>query len=482
MEDLEEAIRNSRELLTICPLGHPRHSMSLSALADALLAHHKRSGSIEDLDQYFILYEQVVNDSAASSVYRIKAATKWANVARHHHHGSVMRAYSMSLRLLDRCLISYPNVDSQQKFLATASIPKSLASDAASVAIDAKDLEAAVEFLEQGRAILWSKMEGYRHPLDQLRQVDKQLADRLATLNVELEHLALSSESRAMDSEISMSLAFDVQMKRHRILSEELEEVVGQIREIDGFNSFLQVVPFSTLRMAAAEGPVILINISNYRSDAIVLHTDNPPILVTLPDVQPEHLILLGQRLTSARGRAGGVVKAGNASDLIHQILRDLWNKIVSPVVDCLSLLAVPQKSRIWWCPTSKLCALPLHAAGPYRPQQLNLPDIYTSSYIPTLSSLIRARSNIMDQSIVPKLLVIGQPETLPNVQDEINHVQQLGDFVDVMVGADASRETVLHGLQEHSWSHFACHGHLGENGQPFQGSFELHDGTSYLS
>jgi len=142
-----------------------------------------------------------------------------------------------------------------------------------------------------------------------------------------------------------------------------------------------------------------------------------------------------------------------------------------------LSQLAIPQKSRIWWCPTSTLCALPLHAAGPYRPQQLNLPDIYTSSYIPTLSSLIKARSNIIDQSIIPRLLVIGQPQTLPNVQDEIDHVQQLGDFVDVLVGADASRETVLHGLQEHSWSHFACHGRLGENGKPFHGSFELHGG-----
>ena len=115
--------------------------------------------------------------------------------------------------------------------------------------------------------------------------------------------------------------------------------------------------------------------------------------------------------------------------------------------------------------------------AGLYEPrkQDFNLPDIYTSSYTPTLSALISARSNtVIGQSIVPKLLVIRQSDTesLTNVQDEINDIQQFGNFVDVMVGANASCEAVLHGLQQHSWAHFACHGHLGDNFQPFHASF----------
>ena len=76
-------------------------------------------------------------------------------------------------------------------------------------------------------------------------------------------------------------------------------------------------------------------------------------------------------------------------------------------------------------------------------------------------------------------LLVIGQPgENLPMVQDEIDNIKQFGDFVDVIVGADASRDAVLRGLQQHSWVHFACHGHMGDNSQPFHASFELHGGT----
>ena len=184
----------------------------------------------------------------------------------------------------------------------------------------------------------------------------------------------------------------------------------------------------------------------------------------------------MGEQLALARQ-----LDTPNCLTLIHPILRDLWNDIVSPVCNFLSQLGVPQKSRIWWCPTSELCALPLHAAGLYEDEKwnFNLPDIYTSSYTPTLSALISARSNtVIGQSIVPKLLVIGQPDTesLANVQDEINNIQQLGDFVDVLVGANGSCEAVLHGLQQHSWAHFACHGLLGDNSQPFHASFQLHD------
>ena len=267
-------------------------------------------------------------------------------------------------------------------------------------------------------------------------------------------------------------------MQRNRILSEDWERVVERVRTIEGFSNFLQAVPFATLQVAAAEGPVILINISNYRSDAIILHINSPPLLVPLPDVQPDHLIHLTEQLALARGTG---VRADRSKD-IPPILRVLWKDIVSPILDRLAAMGVPEKSRVW-CPTSRSCGLPIHAAGPYRPAQRNLPDIYTSSYTTTLSALIRARSNISDLFVVPKLLVVGQPgEALPNVETEIGNLQQLGDFVDVLVGTEANHDKVLCGLQQHSWAHFACHGRLGDITQPFRASFELHGGRSLTS
>ena len=108
MEDLEDVIRHRREALSLHPADHPDCSKSLNGLASAVLARHVQSGGAEDLKESFMLYEQAIDNLAASSESRLTAAIEWAGTARQHHHSSVMCAYSISLHLLDRCLISYP--------------------------------------------------------------------------------------------------------------------------------------------------------------------------------------------------------------------------------------------------------------------------------------------------------------------------------------------------------------------------------------
>jgi hypothetical protein len=139
-------------------------------------------------------------------------------------------AYAKSLSLLHRCLVLAPTVESQQNFLAaTNTVPKALALDAASSAIDAGEFGTAVEFLEQGRAVLWSKLRGYRHPLDELRAIDKKLADQFEALSGQLECLAMSSESQSTGSNGQTSSAsFEAKMQQHRILSEEWDDIVGK--------------------------------------------------------------------------------------------------------------------------------------------------------------------------------------------------------------------------------------------------------------
>jgi CHAT domain-containing protein len=121
---------------------------------------------------------------------------------------------------------------------------------------------------------------------------------------------------------------------------------------------------------------------------------------------------------------------------------------------------------------------LPLHAAGAYSPKVPkpdNLPDCYISSYTPTLSALIRARSGILPRSTDPNLLVIAQPDdTLPEVEEEISRIRRLTNNVDILKGPEANHDTVLSSLRNHSWAHFACHGHL--NNQPFHSSFQMHN------
>ena len=73
-------------------------------------------------------------------------------------------------------------------------------------------------------------MQGYRFPLDQLCQVDHELANLLQTLSIELEYLSISPRTGSLDHAGPMQQVFlDAQIQRHHIISEEWEKVVKQI-------------------------------------------------------------------------------------------------------------------------------------------------------------------------------------------------------------------------------------------------------------
>lgn len=469
--DLEEAIAHKSAAVASLSDKDPRHAHMRCSLARTILVCPQLSGS--DIATSFELFESAANQSTSNSLSRLGTALEWASAARTHEHESVVRAYSKALELLEQCLISRPTVELQQQFLASAaSVPRSLASDAAASAISAGKLEVAVELLEQGRSILWSKMRGYRNPLEQLRYANGELAGRFEKVSAELEHLALSSEQGSMRLLSNPRVSLESQMQRHRILSEERNQLLESIRGVDGFSDFLRAVPFAKLRMAAEEGPVIIVNASKYRSDALILHAAGPPVIVPLPDVHPDDLASLSAELVSAQ-----IPTAAQPAKRILPILRCLWEDVVCPVTDQLTELGVEEGGRIWWCPTSELCALPLHAAGPHTRAQKNLLDMYVSSYTPTVAALLRARSGLLRKLTSPRILVVGQPgdKTLPSVQEEISIIRRLGDFVDILVDTEADHSSVIEGLQQHSWAHFACHGHL--DVQPFLSSFQLHSG-----
>ena len=476
------AVKYLSEAKNILPTGHPLQSTTESYLASISLIQCDNASKLDEslcmMTKAFELFEHAADHSPASAKDRFDAAVRWARNAHRREHPSAEHAFTKSLTLLGRRLILAPTIESQQNLLAT--VPKALALDAASSSINRGEFKSAIELLEQGRAVLWSKLRGYRHPLDKLRTIDKELFDQFEALSSQLECLAMSVEPR-LSAAKSSGPSFEAKMQQHRILSEKWDDVVDKIRQVDGFTDFLRAVPFATLQEAAAEGPIIIVNISQYRSDAIILQYIGDPVIVPLPESLPLILAELSSQFATACASQGE-----DSARLILPILRSLWENIAFPVRTQLVALGVLDKSRIWWCPTSKLCGLPLHAAGSYSPKVSKpncIPDCYVSSYTgtPSLSALIKARSGLVTtgRTTNPNLLVIAQPDkTLPKVNEEVGHIQRLLNNADIRIleGRDANHDTVISGLRTHSWAHFACHGHLSD--QPFHSSFQLHDNS----
>ena len=102
---------------------------------------------------------------------------------------------------------------------------------------------------------------------------------------------------------------------------------------------------------------------------------------------------------------------------MLQQVMRVVWDRVVSKVVQNFDEFGIAKGSRIWWCPTLYLSALPFHAAGPYEDlsgvKKYFMGD-YISSYTSTLTSLIAARSG--DRTGKERLLFVGDTR-LKNAQ-----------------------------------------------------------------
>jgi hypothetical protein len=133
----------------------------------------------------------------------------------------------------------------------------------------------------------------------------------------------------------------------------------------------------------------------------------------------------------------------------------------------------------LWWCPTSLLVFMPVHAVGLYGTHNSpNVSDFAISSYIPTLDTLITAQSQPWPAER-DKVLIIIQPKT-PGQRplhytvaecDCIKRVVPPASFLQLHEsstfttdGSDATVENDLLRLPDASIVHFACHGVQAQN------------------
>jgi CHAT domain-containing protein len=119
---------------------------------------------------------------------------------------------------------------------------------------------------------------------------------------------------------------------------------------------------------------------------------------------------------------------------------------------------------RVWWFTSGFLTFLPIHAAGIYGEKAFpgsKLSDFVVSSYIPTLSSIIKDSS----PTTLPnrQVLAVALPveSGLPCARQELVHIVNRVGYSNVkeLVESEATLKNVIAGLEESSFVHFACHG-----------------------
>ncbi|MFF3863148.1 CHAT domain-containing protein [Streptomyces sp. NPDC002209] len=536
--DLDEAVALGREAVALRRPGHPEHSARTN-LALALWDRALLNGDPGDLDAAVTEAAGVAQDMHPASPRRAHALMSWAgmladrsDMTREREGGSAGEddAETALGRFAEavQCLTAPPHerLDAAvgwgalgakrasagragweaaaDGFAAAVGLlpltawrgldrgdrerllaPRShLASEAAACAIACGRLEEAVELLDQGRSVLWGQALDARTDLTELARAHPELARRLDGLRAGLEQGASLVDG---DGDGDGDAADGTQ--RQRRLAREWEALVAEIRRRPGFAYFMLPLPFAELSQATAAGPMVLVNVSRYRCDALVV-TPGQVRLVPLPDLDAEEAQARTERYLAAVDRIGRPgAPAGPVQQTVLDTLEWLWDTVASPVLDAPGV-ADRRGRRLWWCATGPLALLPVHAAGYHDPDDERPYDAVVervvSSYMPTLRALARARRPVAAPDGPRRLLVPAVSERpgyapslepLPGVRQEAEALRRrFPGRHTVLAEARATRAVVLDLLRSHSCVHFACHG--GQDlADPARGALYLYDG-----
>ncbi|CUA67348.1 hypothetical protein RSOLAG22IIIB_07377 [Rhizoctonia solani] len=377
-----------------------------------------------------------------------------------------------------------------------------LATEAAAAAILIGKHSLAIEWLEQGRSVVWNQLLQLRTPHDQLFIDHPTIAEELKRISAELHASDSLSSSLSWDFTPSHSLEAGVQ--RHHRLAENYDQLLNKIRKLPGYADFIRPKSFSTLKSAASDGPVIVVNIHGPHSDALVISPERADIMhVPLLDWTSAAADTACHQINSVlksrgmgRGRDGfqrhfmvpdSEPESGND---LETALYTLWVDVVHPILDSLGYLNPEKRSplpHITWCTAGVMSFLPLHAAGNYSEGGPKTTDFVVSSYTPTLNALLPENTPV---SLSPlRVLAVGQAATpghapLPATEREISSIKdiiQAPNQITEIEDHNATKQAVLAAMESHDWVHLACHAHQ-SIGDPEESGFFLQDGTLSLA
>ncbi|MEU7034521.1 CHAT domain-containing protein [Streptomyces sp. NPDC046237] len=450
-----------------------------------------------DLAEAVRLARQAAQSPVASLAKRLLAARTWGEAAAAVGRDTeALAGYTYAVGLLPRLAPrGLERADQEDRLVAGTG----LASDAAALALRLGDPETALTLLEQGRGVLLAQGVESRGDLTRLRAADPALAAEFERVRDSLSAGPPRPASPTGPGPADPMGAGDeaglLAESRHA-LARTWDDLLDRIRRLPGLEGFLTAPRVTELLGAASEGPVVVVNVSQYRSDALLVTADRGIEVVALPALTPVDVLNRATEFLTAVDHAygdQGARQAFTAMGTLSEILEWLWTAVAEPVLARLGLRTAPSDdaswTRLWWCPTGWLALLPLHAAG--RPDSgsrsgsgsgESVMDRVVSSYTPTLRALDRARHARASTAMgLPSPLIVTLAETpgapsLPGASQEAELLRALFPAHVELAGSDATVEAVRQALPAHPWVHFSCHG-VSEPDRPSESGLILHDG-----
>lgn len=198
--DLENAISLQKAALEILPDVHPVKPSSLYGLGISLKARIQQGIHANDMENAVSAFSAAALSSTGPAMTRFDAACAWAYLCWEYEISSI-EAFECAIGLLSR--IAWLGLSRKDQYALLAQINR-VVRDAVAAAIQSKRLELAVEWAEQGRAIVWQNMLGLRDSTEDLQTSHPDLAMRLQNISRQMEKSAFHDISSTETDQISL--------------------------------------------------------------------------------------------------------------------------------------------------------------------------------------------------------------------------------------------------------------------------------------
>ena len=481
MHDLEAAISKAELAVSAIPEDHPDRAGRLYNLGTMLSHRYNRTGNMHDLEVQLESLIMSFNLLNALPLTRIRAARCALRILLSNENWDQASSLAQAaVKLLPFVCGRYLVREDQQHAILQIS---GLVADACSLSLQVGRVQQALQQLEFGRGIILGYLIDSRSNLTLLQKDYPGLAK---------EYDALRFKAYARIEEKQPVLREKL-LKEHREAVSSLEDCLHRIRQKPGYERFLLEPTVHELKQCANEGPIVIVNVTDIRCDAIIVSTAEVQA-IALPEMNSSQAPSsfhqrLGRYRTIDRKRLK-IYERDIENDLEENdhvkldantgidYMSWLWSNCVKPILEELKNSQASdfhELPRVWWIGTGIASSFPFHAAGQYINDCENFQDSENTlsqtipSYTPTIKALSFARSCASRAAIInsseTSILVVTMPSTpehksLPGVEEENLVIQRITkNICKIKALKTPTAEDVLNDMSGFDIVHFACHG-----------------------
>ena len=394
------------------PEDHPNRAGRLNNLGNKLGRRYERTGEMNDLEEARSCFLQGWYCRIAIPFHRIMAAARGLKLLA--TQGNFGEAAELARDVIDLLAVVNNRFLDRRDRQYVMSIFSGIAADSCALFLETRKPSDALQYLGKGRAVILSQLMDDRSDISNLKEYYPELASTYDSLRDEVNRPLEDLEDGSKRTKV---------LKRRRAAIEELDLCIQAIRRLPGYNRFLLGQTTAEMQACALGGNIVLVNITEMRSDAIMISS------AEIKTLRLSELSASTVKGWLQKKWMGGKSERGKRNQEYLGYLSWLWEVCVKQVLG--EVCAAPGSSRhdlprIWWIGTGLASSMPFHAAGNYsRDSGENAYYRAISSYTSSIRALSHSRERLNSAEFVPgPLLLVTMPTTpgltnLPGVEEE---------------------------------------------------------------